>query len=391
LLVLALGIAVMISFIRSKEMPKPKDRSERVTLVEIKAVAPVDHPVTVRAQGIVRPARQVTITPQVAGRLTEVHPSLVVGGRISKGDLLFRIDAREYGLAAAQQKAQVAQAEFKLAMETGRAGIAEREWRQLQGDAREGSQTTVDSLEKGELARRAPHLKAAEAALDGARAALARARLNIERTRVRAPFDALVVEERIEVGQVVGPQTPAATLVATDAYWVEVSLPASQLGVIEVPGARAVITRRHAGHAVRRTGSVVRTVGSVERAGRLARIIVEVQAPTLIGDGPGEPGLPLLLQDFVEVEITGRTMTGVYDTPRTALLEGDRLHLMGPDDRLIVRDVQVGWRARDSVYVTAGLEPGERLVLTPLPAAAPGIALRVEVGAGEPPAPKAAR
>ncbi len=397
LLVLGVGAAVMVGFIKSKETPKPKDRSQRAALVEIRSVAPIDHAVNVEAQGVVRPARQVTITPQVAGRLTDVHPALVIGGRLVKGERLFRIDAREYALVVAQQEAQVAQAELQLAVERGRKGIAEREWDQLTGQDRPGD-AVPEGSPKGEpaeaaslLARRDPHLKAAEAAVAGARAALQRARLNVERTVVRAPFDSLVVAEQIEVGQVIGPQTPAATLVAVDAYWVEVSLPASQLGLMEIPGAAAVVSRRHAGRVAHRTASVVRAVGAVERAGRLARIIIEVPSPTRTGDGPGDPRLPLLLDDFVDVAIAGRTMAGVFEVPRTALREGDRLNLMGPDNKLVIRDVQVTWRDRDSVFVSAGLEPGEHLVVTPLTAAAAGLALRVDKGGGEPPAPKAQR
>ena len=391
ILVLGVGVGAMVFFVKSKKTPKPKNRSQRATLVEIQSLTPVDHSVTVQTQGVVRPARQVTITPQVAGRLTEVHPSLVIGGHVSKGERLFRIDGREYALAVAQQEAQVAQAEFQLAMERGRTDVAEREWRQLGDGAAEAGGGAGPKA--GGLARRAPHLKAAEAGVEGARAALDRARLNVERTSIRAPFDALVIEEHIEIGQVVAPGAPAATLVGTDSYWVEVSLPAAQLGVLEIPGAPAVISRRHAGQIVRRTGAAIRTVGSVERAGRLARVIVEVPFPTRVGDGPGEPALPLLLEDFVEVSLTGRTMAGVFEVPRTALLEGDRVHLMDPDGKLVIRDVQVGWRDRDAVHVTAGLEPGERLVLTTLPAAAPGILLRVDVGkgTGSPPAPKAER
>jgi RND family efflux transporter MFP subunit len=376
----------MAGFILSKDKPKPRERKQAVALVDVQSLAPVDRPVTIRAQGLVAPARQLTITPQVSGRLAELHTQMVAGGRVAKGARLFRIESREYVLAVRQQEAQVAQAEFTLALEHGRKDVAEREWETLE----EGRTGERDAAAES-LARREPHLKAAQAGLDAARAALDRARLNVERTSVRAPFDALVVSEDIEVGQVVGPQTRAATLVAVDTYWVEVALQAADLAAIEIPGAPAVISRRQGREVVRRTGKVIRALGAVERAGRLARLIIEIDAPLVTGTGPGDPRLPLLLDDYVEVAIEGRQLTGVYEVPRTALYEGDRVYLMGKDDTLIIRDVQVAWRDRDVVHVSAGLEPGDRLIVSPLATPAPGIPLRTGAGAGEPPAPKAQR
>ena len=373
----------MVGFLKSKRSPKPQDHARTATLVDVRVLAPQDQPRTVRSQGVVTPAARVTVVPQVAGRLVEVHPSLVVGGRIARGERLFRIEAREYVLAVRQAEAQVAQAEFALALERGRKDVAEREWAQLERGGGGASEP-----EGGALARREPHLRAALASLDAAKAALERAQINVGRTNVRAPFDALVVAEEIEVGQVVGPQTRAATLVATDRYEVLVSLPMSDLETLAIPGAPAVVFHGGPHKASRRPARVVRILGAVERSGRLARVVLEVREPLATGESPGDPATPLLLDDFVEVEIAGHTLAGVYEVPRTSLQEGDQVHLMTDRDTLDIRVVQVAWRDRDAVYVAAGLEQGERLVLSPLAAPTRGQPLRT--GTAAPPAASAA-
>ena len=114
----------------------------------------------------------------------------------------------------------------------------------------------------------------------------------------------------------------------------------------------------------------------MQRSGRLARVVLEVREPLETGRSPGDPATPLLLDDFVEVEIVGHALAGVYEVPRTALQEGDRVHLMTGRDTLDIRVVQVAWRARDAVYVSAGLERGERLVISPLAAPTRGQLLR---------------
>jgi len=378
LAVLGVGVAVMVGFLKSKRAPKPRDHARSAALVDVRVLAPQEHPRTVRTQGVVTPAARVTVVPQVAGRLVEVHPALVVGGRVARGERLFRVEAREYVLAVRQAEAQVAQAEFALALERGRKDVAEREWAQLERGGPGGSAPTgsASDPEGGALARREPHLRAALASVDAAKAALERAQINVGRTSVRAPFDALVVAEEIEVGQVVGPQTRAATLVATDRYEVLVSLPMTDLEALEIPGARAVVFHGGPDKASRRPARVVRILGAVERSGRLARVVLEVREPLETGQSPGDPATPLLLDDFVEVEIVGHALAGVYEVPRTALQEGDRVHLMTGRDTLDIRVVQVAWRARDAVYVSAGLERGERLVISPLATPTRGQLLR---------------
>ena len=110
----------------------------------------------------------------------------------------------------------------------------------------------------------------------------------------------------------------------------------------------------------------------------MARVVLEVDRPI---EPVGEDGgMPLLLGSFVDVAIEGVSLDGVFEIPRSAVHEGDRLHLAGADDRLIVREVQPVWRRPSTVVVRDGLEPGDRLVLTHLPAPVDGMALRI-VGA----------
>ena len=335
LLVLAAGVGSAVLLMKSRRVAKPATHQPRAPLVEVVPLLPRPHAVVVAGQGTVGAARMVTLQPEVAGRLVSVDAACVPGGRVRRGQVLARLDGRDYALAVRQQEAAVARAEFELESERGRKDIAEREWALMHGEGDD-----ADAPGRA-LALREPHLRAAVAGLEAAKSTLARAHLNVERTVVRAPFDALVVQEWAEVGQVVGPGTRLATLAGTDSYWIDVSLPADRLPLVDIPsvnaeqGARVTVRQRAGDRTTERVGRVLRLLGGVDPQGRMARIVVGVDAP--LDGGP----LPLLIDSFVDVEIEGRTLQGVFDVPRAALLDGDRVYLADAADRLVVRAVQV--------------------------------------------------
>ena len=387
LVVLALGAAGFQVLVRSKRDAKRRPKPDRTPLVDVIRVQPTSATARVTGQGTVVPARRVVLSPEVAGRVAWAHPRLVPGGLVPGGAAIVRIDAREYRLAVQQLEANAARAEVELALERGRSDVATSEWKALAPvDATDESRT---------LALREPQRKAAEATLASARAALERARLNVARTTVAAPFDALVLEESVETGQVVSPQSRLATLVGTARYWVEVAVPTPQLALIDLPtggsqGSAARVTLQAGARTSTWRGHVVRLLGEVDPAGRMARLVVEVPRPHETG-AEGAPRLPLLLNAFVDVEIEGRSLDGVYEVPRIAIHEGDRVWLADAEDRLALRTLEVAWRTPASVVAHGGLEPGDRIVTSPVPGAVAGMALKVsgslprrEAGTGPP-------
>ncbi len=357
------GAMVALSPSAERTTPPPK-----VATVEVAEATPTDQAAVVRATGAVQPARQIVLLPEVAGRIVEVHDQLVPGGRVSAGETLARIDARDYRILVAQEEARLRQAEVEFQLELGRQGIAKREW-ELLGDGR--------SAEEVPLALRGPQLLAAEQALESARSGLQRAQLNLSRTNLRAPFDAVVLSESVDVGQVVGASSQVATLVGTEELWVKVSVPMEQVAAVELPsdegaGSPARITQRLPdGTTIQRRGAVRQLYGQLDPQTRTASLLVAIQQPM---DGPG---LPLLPGAYVDVEIRGRTLPGTFRVPRVALSEGDQVWVVS-DDKLARRTVQIGWRDDSDVVVTRGLNPGDQVVTSPLALAIEGMAVRID-------------
>ncbi len=410
LVALSVGIAVMVGFIATKPKAKKAARIDIGALVETRSVERERRLVKVKTHGTVIASRQVIISPEVNGRVVWMNPELVPGGRFAKGDKIVRVDARDYSLAAAQQYAMVDQASTALEVEKGRKTIAVRECELIGGD---------DACKKGSLALRDPQMRTAEVALDSARSGLKRARLNVGRALLKAPFNAMVQARAVDIGQLVGPASRLVTLVGTDSFWVQLSIPIDRLAWIDIPGvrgatkgSRALVYRQVGNERIERTGEVIRLLGDLDPLGRMARVLVEIKDPlglevsakTVVGEGQpaAARGLPLLIGAFVKVEIDGRELDGVVEVPREALRNGDTVYVVAnekialpaalsdvlfwadPADvpalltlqTMAVRDVNVVWRKPESVLVNEGLESGDEIIVSPVPAAIEGMKLR---------------
>lgn len=365
----------------TKPVAKQTVEDDRGILVEVITVQARDHNVEVIAQGRVIPARQVAMASEVVGRIKWQSPELVPGGRLKKGAPLVRIDARDYQLAVQQQQAAVDRAQLELELELGRKKVAEREWKLL-GDSQDGDGAAGESL-----ALRGPQLRTAKVAVEAAKSGLARTKLAVARTTVTAPFNAMVQSEQSELGQLVGPQTPLATLVGTDEFWVQVSIPVDKLAWIKVPGANAFtgtgatarVTQQVGGRAVTRDGSIVRLLGDLDPTGGMARVLIEIRDPLGLTDATAGDVLPLLIGAFVEVRIAAGEIKGAVEIPRTALREGHRVFILSDDGKLAVKPVTVAWRYPETVLVTEGLSTGEQVITSRVGDAVPGMKMRTSV------------
>ncbi len=378
LLVLAVGVGTFVLFVKTRPKAQKKPREDLGVLVEIAPVSASTHAVVVHAQGTVTAARQIVLQPEVGGRILWRSDNLVPGGLVSGGETLVRLDAKNYQLALRQQQAQVNRAELDLQVEASRKEIAEREWQLLSKQGSSGAEAP------NPLAVRAPQLKTAEVSVDAAKSALDSAKLNVSRTTLTAPFNAFVQRAQADRGQLVAPGSAVATLIGVDQFWVQISMPIENLAWIRVPGinvragegAEARVYQDVGGQRVTRKGRVVRLLGDLDPAGRMARVLIEIDDPFNLSQ-KGERGLPLLLGAFVNVEIEGGKLEDVIEIPRTALRDGNRVFVLDSDSRLAIKDVTVVWRTPESVLTSQGLKNGDQLITSRLSTSVPGTLLRL--------------
>lgn len=373
---LFIGIAIILTasmsswwLLRSAPVQETREKSRSAKIVQTVDVTPSEHSISVSAYGNVIAARKLLVQPEVTGRVIGQHPSLVPGGRIREGESLITLDDSDYRLALREARTTLDQARSELDVEAGRQIIARRELEQLRKDMPAGDINEA-------LVLRQPFKASAEAVVERAETAVAKAELDLTRTVIRSPFNALVIDETVETGQQADVGSPFATLVGSDVFWIQANIPLSELKWIQfpeegLPGAKAEIEL--SGTTLSWDGRVSRLLGDLEEAGRLARILIEVPKPL-----ESNPDQPLLLGSYVRVKIEAGSIKDVIEIPRSALHDGKRLWLVGSDEKLIIRDTEVRWRNEDLLLVTNVIKPGESLIVSDLTAPLPGMDLAPE-------------
>ncbi len=371
LIILVVGGVASYILITTGPETLPEENTSSARIVQTIPLIPQDRSVSVSVQGSVVPSRKVTLRPQVSGQVIEMSDSVSIGGYVEAGEELIRIDPKDYELALAETRANFEQAHFEREVESGRQVIAKREWNELQAD--------LDMAEVNRsLVLREPHLRRAEALMEKANNDIEVAELQLSRTVILAPFNAKVVDEFVEVGQLLNPGSNICELVGTDEFWVQVSVPFSKLKWIAFndegqPGTRAkVILDVGEEQSEEWEGEVLRLLGDLDPDALMAQIIITVKDPLGLHSS-SEKKLPLLLGSFVEVEIDAGELKGALTIPREALREGHKIWLVGVDNLLRVADAEILWPEKDTVLISTNLKNGEQLIVSDLRVALPGL------------------
>jgi RND family efflux transporter MFP subunit len=339
--------------------------------VEVKTLYPASHRVDITAMGTVMPARQINLKSRVAGELISGHPEVIEGGRIKKGETLLQVDPIDYELALEQAKAKLVQAEYAVRLEQGRQIVAQREWTLLnQG------RTNADK----DLALRVPHLKKVKAELKAAQAELSRAEVNLKRTTITAPFDALILNRRVELGGQVREQDTVAVLVDSSEYLVGVSLPVDRLNWINIPTSHnepgsPVEIYYGTNSKASLTGNVIRLEGGVETQGRMARLLISIKNPLAVETNGN---YPLLIGSYVRTKIQGTELKDVYKIPRAALRGANSIWIVGDEQKLQIKEVNSIWKDQETALVKNDLQPGTQLIISELTMPIEGMPLIME-------------
>ena len=355
--------------------PERQEPPPQIPFAQIGQVAAGSGPIPVYGAGTVRTSAEVDISPQISGRVAWMDPGFQSGGRVEKGEPIFRIEDTDflYRVREAEVAIEARQAELSVIQEEAAFARTEFEkYSRLQLDA--GSSVS----EPGPLALREPQLKAAQAALDREKVRLAGAKLALSRTEVRAPIDGYVLEESLEASQMVAAGQVVGRLSAADA--VEVVVPLSDAMAALIPRlwklragdsdrrVAARVTASYGDAAYAWQGYVDRAEVSLDEQTRTIDAILRVPNPFSSGrlvagttSSGGSP--PLLVSKFVEVEIKGIAPETYFRVPRPALRPGHEVWVVGEDRKVSIVPVRVLQRVNDEAVVTGALQDGQ-LVIT---------------------------
>lgn len=358
LIILVAGTLIGFWFFANPDEAQKRPQPEaQALLVETAQAEYGTYHAKVEAMGQIRPAVAASLRAQVAGEIIAVAPEFVPGGYFEKGEMLLQIDPADYRLAVQRAEAVLSQAEATYALEMGRQSIARDELAILE-------RTIGRAPENPELALRGPQLAQAQAERESAEANLETAQLDLDRTILLAPFKALLTERLVNLGDKVSAGQELGTLVQTDAYWVEITIPVHSLKWLDIPrrsgetGSAATIILD--GNRGQRQGYLARLTGALESETRMARLLITVPDPLGLEE-IGEEAVPLILGDYVTAVLEGRTLVNVTRVPLSWVRDGNMIWV-NEAGRLVFRPVEILYTDRDFAYLSEGITAEDIIV-----------------------------
>ena len=346
---------------------------------------------SIRQTGFVRPLAEVAIAAEISGRIEDVSPEFRRGNFVDEGETLVRLETRELEADVSRAEAAVGRAEAALA----EARVEQDRQEQLEAQ---------EFASEARLQQAVVAVASAEAELTAARADLVVSRTRLDDAVIVAPFDALVVTENADVGDIAAPGMSLGRLVASEAVEVELGLTPADLRILGDPS-RAVdlpVTIRAATAATGPEGDrflaegVVTEAGStVDPATRTVPLIVRIATPFAPRDGARalrvdelvELELPFDLANRDDVAVPVRAIKGgnvVWEVvPDRGEVDGPVEGAEAADENgsrflLRRRDVTVIQRNETHAIIEAGPAPDALVMTSDLTGAADGLPVRID-------------
>jgi len=383
--IVAAAIGVMSVLVMNRPAPVTVPPAERITPVAVRQLQPEDKVFLVESQGTVEARTQTTLVAEVSGMVTEVSDRFVVGGFFREGDVLLTLDAADYEVGVQQARANLSTAESQLLLEEAQAEQAIRQWESV----------GRDRANAPPLALRKPYVEEARARVQFARADLARAERQLERTRIRAPYDGLVREKLVDIGQYVGAGTQLARTFAVDFAEIRLPLTDRDIAYLELPRPGASVRNSRSttaasvasneqglytsaqtdipvilrasvgGRPYEWPGHIVRTDGVIDSSTRVYHAVAQVEDPYGLRGNGSRP--VLAIGSFVNATLQGITARDIFSVPTSAVRNGNQVLVMDSEQRLRQREVNILRSDAEHVYIDRGLSAGDNVIVSPVP------------------------
>ena len=335
----------------------------------------------VGSQGKVQAAQTASLSAPVAGPVEWISASMEAGGYVEEGQAWLRLEAADFETALERSRANLQQAQ------------AESEFSDTElSRMRELAEQRLASDSQLQDAQRRANVN--KARLIDAQASYDQAQLDLDRTEIRAPFNAVIQSRDVELGQYVNRAQSVALLYGADEVEVRVPLAIRQLGFLNVPlGQRGEISEEHApdvlltgmygGQIYSWPGKLVRIEASIDPSSNTVQTIIKVSQPST-GEDQEENGLrriPLPIGLYVEADIEGRTVENIISLPRSVIRNNNQVLIVDAENKMYYREVEIFRLEEQQVLISSGILPGERICISPIQAVVDGMAVQPVVQA----------
>jgi len=372
IVILTVGIIALVGFSSMKKPPEEKEAVDTTPMVAVKKIVVAPMTLHVDSYGVVKPKYETMLVAQVNGEIVELNDIFVRGGLVKKGQLLARIDPNDYHAALIDAQANMASARSALEQEVAQGKVAEREWKQITD-----SSPTELSLRKPQLAQELARVKAAQASV-------LRAERNLQRTEIRAPYDAIIESRMIGLGSFVSTGTQLGKLLGTAVAEIRLPVADNQLQFLNNQGEQANVSLNgaYAGRTVQWQANIARSEGVIDAKSRMSYLVAEIQDPYQISSK--SDSVPLRFGTYVNAEIIGQQLANASMIPRY-LVVNDTVAILNGESKLNYAAIEIVRQQGANVIVASGLLDGDQLIISALdyPVNGMKLALASDVEAAE--------
>tara|TARA_Y100000996_G_scaffold140493_1_gene107424 strand:- start:12028 stop:13185 length:1158 start_codon:yes stop_codon:yes gene_type:complete len=361
LIIILFGLLICVLMIIFRPEVTPDAVKFPDPFVQIKKISPSSINIIIKSQGSIIPQKESQIFPEIIGPVIYVSSKLYEGSSFNKGDILARIDSKDYELDIKSAESTLAAAKTKLSFEEAESNSAREEWEK------------IGSGEPGDLTLRIPQLNQAKSAVEAAQANLERLKRNLDKTIIKAPYDGLVRKKNIDIGTVVSPGYLLASVYATDYVEVKLPIPDEDLAFLEIPldGTEIDIQNQSqvnlmgsfGGEKIIWNGRIVRMEAEIDPKSRMAILIARVSSPYDLS----KYKIPLRVGQFVEAEIVGKKFNNLYTLNRELIKNTNQVVIVNElDSTLEFRSVNIIRYVDDNALINKGLNNEVPICITNL-------------------------
>ncbi|WP_440055891.1 efflux RND transporter periplasmic adaptor subunit [Pseudoalteromonas sp. T1lg65] len=365
LAVLTVGITAAVALTAMKEPPEEKVEEIIHPLVKVDPIELSPIRLNVSSYGIVQPKYSTDLVAQVSGQIIELSAQFVKGGFVKEGEILARIDPNDYEAALIEAEASLAQASSALEIEQAQAQVAKVEWQRIKDDSSEKIPSEL-YLRKPQLAEKLARYRAAQAAVK-------RAKRNLERTYIKAPYDAIVKNREISLGSVVNPGNSFGQLSAVSVAEIRLPVADKELQYLPNYGKHVPVTlsAEVAGQQVSWKGEIVRSEGVIDQQSRMTYLVAQIEQPY------GDTNKPLRFGAYANAEIQGRLVENAAMIPQH-LVKNQKVATLDRDNKLVYQQLNVIREYNGFVIADQGINSGQQLITSALEYPTEGMQLRTD-------------
>lgn len=348
-----IAITVVVIVINFSLKPEPENKPVEIVARTIRTVVAKasDIQLAVETQGTVMAKQVIDIVPQVAGEIVYVSDKFVAGGRFEKGEVIIKIEPRDFELAVTISEARIAESNQRLIQEEAEAELAISEWEQLgEGEA-------------SDLTLRKPQREGALAAVKSAQASLLKSKLDLERTIIRAPYAGLLTQKDVDLGQFLNRGARVGKYYSTEVLELRLPLTNRDLSQFDWNGLRSgsrhykvLLTGTFANKQSTWNARLVRSEGVIDVKSRILYVVAELRGDELYSN---EDRTPITIGQFVTAEIEGRALKNIYVLPRESLRQGNQILIVDQNNKLRTKMVDVMEANEKYIVVSSGVKIGD--------------------------------